>query len=155
MGAVGQERKSERVKTSAHNLVSVAIAAPVGCLAHHYTRDGVTALCVAAGCVSGIWFSPDLDLGERRKMRSKNWPWVLFWRPYALAIKHRSFWSHFPIVGTLVRLLYFFGIIGAVMYTLGWWDVFVALPWGLIAWWAVGLAVDNSAHWIMDVLGSN
>jgi len=138
------------VKTKAHHAISLAIAIPVGCLAYHYVNDGLTGLCVAAGCASGVFLSPDLDLGENRKMRARNWPWVAFWFPYAKLFKHRSFWSHAPLVGTMIRLAYLFGIIGAVMRGLGYWDLFVALPWALIGWWSIGLAVSDAAHWLMD-----
>ena len=138
------------MKTSAHNLASLVIAVPVGCLVQHYTGDNTAGLCAAAGCASGIWFSPDLDLGENRKARIKNWPWVMFWWPYAKAFKHRSFWSHAPIVGTAIRMVYFWGIIGAALWLLSFGDVFFRLPWALIAWGCIGLALADTAHWLMD-----
>lgn len=142
------------MKTVAHNLASIALAAPTGLIAHYYTSDGTVALCVFAGCISGVWFSPDLDLGENRKAKVKNFLWVWFWWPYAKVIKHRSFWSHAPIVGTLVRMVYFWGIIGALAWMLDWWAAFVALPYHLIAWWCIGLVVADTAHWMMDTIGS-
>jgi uncharacterized metal-binding protein len=54
--------------------------------------------------VSGLIFGPDLDLYSFHYKRWGMLRWL--WRPYQQAIKHRSIWSHGPIVGTLGRILY-------------------------------------------------
>jgi uncharacterized metal-binding protein len=62
---------------------------------------------------SGLMFGPDLDLYS---IHYKRWGWLRWlWRPYQQAIKHRSIWSHGPIVGTIGRILYlslWVGLIG-------------------------------------------
>lgn len=54
--------------------------------------------------MSGLIFGPDLDL---HSFHYKRWGKLrCLWRPYQQAIKHRSIWSHGPIIGTLGRVLY-------------------------------------------------
>jgi uncharacterized metal-binding protein len=53
---------------------------------------------------SGLIFGPDLDLYSFHYKRWGKLRWL--WRPYQKAIKHRSIWSHGPIVGTVGRILY-------------------------------------------------
>jgi uncharacterized metal-binding protein len=63
--------------------------------------------------VSGLIFGPDLDLYSFHYKRWGKLRWL--WRPYQKAIKHRSIWSHGPIVGTVGRILYlglWLGLVG-------------------------------------------
>jgi uncharacterized metal-binding protein len=53
---------------------------------------------------SGLIFGPDLDLYSFHYQRWGILRWL--WRPYQKAIKHRSMWSHGPIIGTIGRILY-------------------------------------------------
>jgi uncharacterized metal-binding protein len=53
---------------------------------------------------SGLIFGPDLDLYSFHYKRWGMLRWM--WRPYQQAIKHRSIWSHGPIIGTIGRILY-------------------------------------------------
>jgi uncharacterized metal-binding protein len=53
---------------------------------------------------SGLIFGPDLDLYSFHYKRWGMLRWI--WRPYQKAIKHRSIWSHGPIIGTIGRILY-------------------------------------------------
>lgn len=65
-----------------------------------------------AGSVAGTIISPDMDLNAAlpasfmTKIPGVRIIWGTIWRPYQLIFKHRSFWSHFPIVGTTGRVLY-------------------------------------------------
>ncbi len=54
--------------------------------------------------VSGLIFGPDLDLYSFHYKRWGMLRWL--WRPYQQAIKHRSIWSHGPIIGTVGRIFY-------------------------------------------------
>jgi uncharacterized metal-binding protein len=54
--------------------------------------------------VSGLIFGPDLDLYSFHYKRWGKLRWL--WRPYQKAIKHRSIWSHGPLIGTIGRILY-------------------------------------------------
>jgi uncharacterized metal-binding protein len=53
---------------------------------------------------SGLIFGPDLDLYSFHYKRWGILRWM--WRPYQKAIKHRSIWSHGPLIGTIGRILY-------------------------------------------------
>jgi uncharacterized metal-binding protein len=53
---------------------------------------------------SGLIFGPDLDLYSFHYKRWGILRWM--WRPYQKAIKHRSIWSHGPMIGTIGRILY-------------------------------------------------
>ncbi|WP_310427242.1 metal-binding protein [Chamaesiphon sp. VAR_48_metabat_135_sub] len=62
---------------------------------------------------SGLIFGPDLDLYSFHYQRWGKLRWL--WRPYQKAIKHRSIWSHGPIIGTVGRILYlslWLGLVG-------------------------------------------
>ncbi len=53
---------------------------------------------------SGLMFGPDLDI---HSVQFKRWGilrWI--WRPYQAGLHHRSWLSHGPIIGTVLRLLY-------------------------------------------------
>ena len=55
----------------------------------------------------GLWLSPDLDT---RSLALRRWgalQWL--WWPYRTVLPHRSFWSHGPVIGTLLRLLLLLG----------------------------------------------
>ena len=61
-----------------------------------------------AFAIGGLWLSPDLDTESKPLKR-----WGIFkiiWFPYRKLIKHRSFISHSPIIGTLIRLIYLYVI---------------------------------------------
>jgi uncharacterized metal-binding protein len=82
------------------------------------THDAVTFLLVAptfAGIVTfgfligGLMFGPDLDTMSKQYTR-----WSIFrflWYPYQAFFKHRSRWSHGLIFGTLLRVIYFMGVL--------------------------------------------
>lgn len=77
-----------------------------------------------AGCAAGTWITPDYDLNAAlpasflTKVPGLRILWGTIWRPYQLLIKHRSFWSHFPFVGTSGRILYLsFWIFGIMWIT--------------------------------------
>ena len=53
---------------------------------------------------SGLMFGPDLDIYS---VQYKRWGWFKFiWLPYQKTLKHRSWFSHGFLIGTIVRILY-------------------------------------------------
>jgi uncharacterized metal-binding protein len=65
-----------------------------------------------AGCFVQIILSPDLDVDNgfignyyMRKI-GLNWWYSILMAPYRNGFKHRSKWSHFPIISTILRLIY-------------------------------------------------
>ncbi|MEN9213972.1 MAG: metal-binding protein [Gloeomargarita sp. DG02_4_bins_56] len=115
---------------------------------------------------SGLMFSGDLDIRSRQWQR---WGWLRgLWIPYQKCCKHRSVWSHGPIVGTLGRLIYLglgLGIILGVGLGISIWR---GEPWPLGSWlrhwwhtyqreWlAVGVGLELGAwnHSLSDWLSS-
>ncbi len=61
-----------------------------------------------------IWLTPDLDLPQSRPFQ--RWGYIsILWIPYTKLFKHRSIFTHLPILGLAIRLLYL-GIIVAILY---------------------------------------
>src|SRR5262249_21301458 len=72
----------------------------------------------AAHLLSGMMFSPDLDLDSRIDHRWGLFYWI--WRPYVWALPHRSFWSHGLILPPLLRLAYFYLVAVILMIAAAW-----------------------------------
>ncbi len=74
------------------------------------TRHGEITLIVAGGFLfSGLMFGPDLDIYS---LQYKRWGILRgIWQPYRKLFRHRSIFSHGPILGTLVRVFYLFLIV--------------------------------------------
>lgn len=58
---------------------------------------------------SGLMFGPDLDIYSVQYKRWGIVRWI--WLPYQSCLKHRSFFSHGFIVGTVIRVIYLFTIV--------------------------------------------
>ncbi len=55
-------------------------------------------------CLGGLWLSPDLDTYS---LALKRWGILqVIWWPYRKIIPHRSIFSHGPLIGTSIRILY-------------------------------------------------
>jgi uncharacterized metal-binding protein len=99
----------------AHDVITVVTGAALAPIAYVVQSSGGadpraaltnSAILVAAHLVSGIMFSPDLDLDSRIDNRWGIFFWI--WRPYMWVVPHRNFWSHGLILPPLLRLLYFY-----------------------------------------------
>ncbi len=78
-----------------------------------------TALLVGAHLLSGMMFSPDLDIDSAIDRRWGMFYWI--WRPYMWAVPHRSpLLSHGLVIPPLLRLLYFFTVVGLLFFGLAW-----------------------------------
>lgn len=142
-----------------------------------YTTEQI--FIVFVGTLLGLIIGPDLDVDEGWRgdylLRALHIEWVydLFWEAYRHAIKHRSPLSHFPVLGTLIRILYLFiplqvlvikdqptphlklflhafpaQLVSIVFWFLAWYFWFyipyVAPP--LIT----GIIISDTLHWIYD-----
>ena len=69
------------------------------------TRHGEVTLLLSGGFLfSGLMFGPDLDIYS---VQYKRWGILrVIWRPYRKLCRHRSIFSHGPIIGTLFRVFY-------------------------------------------------
>ena len=70
----------------------------------HTQSSNLTLLVSGSFLVGGLMFGPDLDIYSCQYQR---WGWFKFiWLPYQKSLRHRSVWSHGPLIGTALRILY-------------------------------------------------
>src|SRR5919202_2752533 len=97
-----------------HDLVTLALAAPTFAAAWGLTGSlTLSAAATVATVFGGLMFGPDLDIQSRQYTR-----WGVFrflWLPYKVAFRHRSRWSHGILFGTLIRVLYFTGVLALII----------------------------------------
>jgi uncharacterized metal-binding protein len=124
---------------------------------------------VGAHLLSGIMFSPDLDLDSSIDDRWGMFFWI--WRPYTWVMPHRHFWSHGLILPPLLRLLYFYLVVVGLLAGGAWLlaNIGLAVPnyhsrvtealLGLArehpreTWWfGVGFVTGGAAHSLADWL---
>jgi uncharacterized metal-binding protein len=94
---------------------------------------------------SGLLFSPDLDL---RSVSYRRWRLLRFiWIPYQRMVPHRSWISHSLVMGPLLRVLYFAGILSLIsLIVLGLLNLAVPIdPTGL----AFGVTA-NVSEWVQS-----
>lgn len=139
-----------------HAKFSLMLAPVVAVATLAITRDPMYAIAGGLGCLAGIPLTPDLD--QEGISSSEYWIikwtlglgflWTMVWFPYALLCPHRSFISHFPIISTLIRLMYLSFFV-TIAYYLGLY--LPAIPIIYLIWFVAGLIVSDSVHWALDV----
>ena len=140
--------------------ISAGIAAP---LLYTAGQPAAAALAFVGGCMLGIIVTPDLDsryrdthsetIVRRSAGRLVGMLWDMLWLPYAQLIpRHRHPLSHWPILGTVLRLIYLLAAPLLIWWLLGQGFALPALwPLPTAAWWALGgLAFVDSLHAFMD-----
>src|SRR3954470_999250 len=97
-----------------HDAITIILAAPTFLVALGATSSlALATLATAAMLFGGLMFGPDLDIQSRQYTR-----WGIFrflWFPYKMVFKHRSRWSHGIVFGTLIRVLYFTGVLALLV----------------------------------------
>ena len=90
-----------------HDAITFALV-PLTYLGAEMYWDGnhtISIIATAAMLFAGLMFGPDLDLQSRPYQR---WgPLRFIWKPYQVALPHRSTLSHGPVIGTVIRIVYF------------------------------------------------
>jgi uncharacterized metal-binding protein len=145
-----------------HRWITLGVSG--ACLGTVLFAGPAVALPMTAGCLAGIWIEPDLDVEELTRSEYSlinspapiswlGWLWVLFWWPYGKLIRHRSPLSHWPVLGTALRLLYlsiplllFSAFTGGMPLLL----LSPLLPFAPFLF--AGLVLSDLAHWMADVL---
>ena len=121
-----------------HDRITLTCLPLVGGMSLWLCRSSSVTLSLCSGFLfSGLMFGPDLDIYS---LQFKRWgPLKVIWLPYQKGLRHRSWLSHGPIVGTVLRLGYlgvWLGLVGgavALLVHLVWglpWDGVQALSWG-------------------------
>jgi uncharacterized metal-binding protein len=88
-----------------HDRITLWVLPLVAGVAFWQTRSGNITLLVAGGFMfGGLMFGPDLDIYSRQFQRWGVLRWI--WLPYQKSLRHRSFLSHGPIIGTTLRVIY-------------------------------------------------
>lgn len=92
-----------------HDLITFVIAPPVFAGAQYYAGEtGLAATATVAMVFAGLMFGPDLDLDSKPYRR---WgPLRFIWKPYQMALSHRSRLSHGLVFSTIFRILYFIAV---------------------------------------------
>lgn len=149
-----------------HDRITLWLLPPLAASAFIVSHSGEQTLLLAGGFLfSGLMFGPDLDI---HSVQYRRWGFLRFiWHPYQATLKHRSWLSHGPIVGTFVRLLYLSGILilaGIPLLTLLNWDwlfffeqavqLIEIHPQETIAL-LIGLELGSISHSLSDSLGSS
>ncbi|NJN18356.1 MAG: metal-binding protein [Oscillochloris sp.] len=110
-----------------HDVITVLSGAAIAPLVQSFqTYNGIapeiawrnTAILVGAHLLSGIMFSPDLDLDSAIDNRWGPFYWI--WRPYMHLVPHRHFWSHSLVISPLLRLGYFYLMLVLILVGGGW-----------------------------------
>lgn len=88
-----------------HDRITLWLFPLIVCASYLITRNGELTLLLAGGFFfSGLMFGPDLDIYS---VQFKRWGILRFiWLPYQKFLRHRSFFSHGFIIGTVIRLVY-------------------------------------------------
>lgn len=162
-----------------HSLDSVLVATVGGAFFLHDGLGASIAMAFGIGALAGVFLTPDLDLGHH-SASPIHLPVRILFAPYSYLIPHRSFFSHWPILGTLGRLAYLAllatllvaaGMLNATYvglteegaraaYLLVVWDhsyqVDLPASWGqLLLVGIAGLGVSDALHWVRDVWPRN
>jgi len=95
---------------------------------------------------SGLMFNGDLDC--KSKPYYRWWIFRFVWIPYQSLFKHRSFFTHGIIIGTLIRLLYIL-IIPSIFYFYEIID-FVWLYPKFFVFLLCGLEIGSISHTVAD-----
>lgn len=161
-----------------HDAITLLIVAPTFVAAWKITENPSTALIVTvAMLIGGLMFGPDLDTHSKQYTR---WGFFRFlWYPYQAFFSHRSRWSHGLLFGTLLRVVYFMGVLTIAAFVVAyaaWWTeqggsapdfLQIAAGWGAIGDYVreragenafvaafVGLWIGAASHTLTDMAGS-
>jgi uncharacterized metal-binding protein len=98
-----------------HDAITFLFVAPVFAAGWKITGNTATAAVVSVAFLfGGLMFGPDLDTMSKQYTR---WGILRFlWYPYQAFFAHRSRWSHGLIFGTLLRVIYFMGVLTLVAF---------------------------------------
>ncbi len=141
-----------------HNRVSIIASVPTGILVG--LRNPIEGIGAFLGCLLGTILTPDLDQigfsanewGLVKTLGPLGFIWAAIWWLYTL-IPHRSPLSHWPVLGTAIRIAYSVAVLIIIWIIVGR-PVLVMPAWGWVllrgAW--IGLLVSDTGHFLLDLL---
>ena len=109
-----------------HDRATLLVCLPFGLAVWPLLGAKAAVLGAAAFVVGGLWLSPDLDTRSRPLRRWGPLRWI--WWPYRQLIPHRSLFSHGPLIGMALRLLWLLGVIALVWVALSPWPILQLPP---------------------------
>ena len=104
---------------SAHRAINTIVSVPLfGWIQVGFHLQTLEVALFAGGYTFATFFmNPDLDLASDGY---QSWGLLRFyWLPYQKTMTHRSFWSHFPVVSTLLRVAYLLWLPVVLFFLLG------------------------------------
>jgi uncharacterized metal-binding protein len=155
-----------------HDRITLWLLPWIVLVSYIITRNAELTLLGSSGFFfSGLMFGPDLDLYS---VQFKRWGIFRYlWLPYQKLLRHRSFFSHGLIIGTVFRLIYllfwlfiFSSLLIALLQLIigfDWnWQTFTIAQFNLITkkyylqaiacFW--GLELGAMSHYLSDWIGS-
>jgi uncharacterized metal-binding protein len=112
-----------------------------------FTRSLDSTLLASIGFIfSGLMFGPDLDIYSIQYQRWRFFKFI--WLPYQKTFKHRSFFSHGFLIGTIIRIFYLSFILLILAFL---WVAIAQLIWGFSWHWqkvmVSGYEIVKKQYW--------
>ena len=106
-----------------HDRITYALATLTLGLGYALTSDVRLALTTTAAMLfAGLMFGPDLDIYSKPYQR-----WGIFrfiWKPYQMALSHRSSLSHGLVFSTVIRVVYLLAVVSILSATAAYaWEI--------------------------------
>ncbi len=143
-----------------NTMVSFPIAGALLVQAHWHPLQAIVFL--GGYTFATFLMNPDLDLDS---LGYQSWGVLRFiWWPYQKALAHRCFLSHFPVVGTVCRIIYLMWVPILILLILGGTvqdrvrtDLFNAWPiiGSFVLLWILGMIISDTIHAILDVVSTD
>ncbi len=123
----------------------------------------VEALVFGTGfCFATYFMNPDLDLYS---LGYKSWgPLRFLWWPYQKSLSHRCYISHFPVISTILRVIYLMWLPVLIIWLLGA-GVQATVRTEFFQWapllglyfvaFILGMIMSDSIHTISDVISTD
>ena len=127
-----------------HRAATLTLAGVTYAAAAGFTSTPRQQLLSISGVVTGVLITPDMDLAE-------NFSGDPLWYLYGRLFKHRGI-SHWPVVGTLTRVIYLAVFSVPLFIAWGKWGWLVGQIKGRWFWiWLAGLMAADALHYVMDI----
>ena len=132
-----------------HVRLNLFFALPLFCYEILTKECLADAACFSLGFTYSTFFlHPDLDLARQIKLFSLKGLLTLPFRPYSWLFHHRGI-SHWPLIGTMTRVLWLGAILGIVLHLIDTKMPVLHLNPALL-WMLAGLSAADLMHFALD-----